>query len=157
MQYFSANIVAVFNSSDEFVEMTHMDIVGEYVDLPDGKTAYKVYDLYPDSVSECPHNFYYQRDGLPILTTDDSGQKKAIYPLRFYEKEGDALETARVTTLQQLREQRSVLLTECDYIVVKAYEESTDIPAEWKLYRQQLRDLPATANVFNIIWPTLPE
>tara|TARA_B100000131_G_C17866345_1_gene512325 strand:- start:98 stop:493 length:396 start_codon:yes stop_codon:yes gene_type:complete len=47
---------------------------------------------------------------------------------------------------RQLREARNILLAESDWVVVKAQETGTEIPKEWKEYRQALRDLPYTAN-----------
>ena len=44
-------------------------------------------------------------------------------------------------TLNQLRKERNQLLTESDWVVVKAKETDAVIPAEWKTYRQELRDL----------------
>ena len=44
-------------------------------------------------------------------------------------------------TLNQLRKERNQLLTESDWVVVKATETNTAIPDNWKTYRQELRDL----------------
>ncbi len=40
-----------------------------------------------------------------------------------------------------LRTKRNRLLTETDYIIIKAKETGTTIPTAWKTYRQELRDL----------------
>tara|TARA_R100001460_G_scaffold30805_1_gene60783 strand:- start:117 stop:488 length:372 start_codon:yes stop_codon:yes gene_type:complete len=43
--------------------------------------------------------------------------------------------------LSELRIKRNDLLTETDYIVIKAKETGGTIPSAWKTYRQELRDL----------------
>ena len=44
-------------------------------------------------------------------------------------------------TLNQLRKERNQLLTESDWVVIKAKETDAVIPDNWKTYRQELRDL----------------
>lgn len=57
----------------------------------------------------------------------------------------------------RIREQRSRLLAESDWIVVFHTEKGTNIPFEWELYRQQLRDI-TTQDGFphNVMWPSPP-
>ena len=65
-----------------------------------------------------------------------------------------------------LRIERSKLIAETDWMIVRAKETSTNIPAAWKTYRQQLRDLPASADpkldseglldMTSVTWPTKP-
>ena len=56
--------------------------------------------------------------------------------------------------LKQLREERNDLLMETDYIMVSDYPH-TDKQA-WLDYRQALRDLPQTADLTNVEYPTKP-
>tara|TARA_A200000159_G_scaffold19521_1_gene16104 strand:- start:249 stop:689 length:441 start_codon:yes stop_codon:yes gene_type:complete len=57
-----------------------------------------------------------------------------------------------------IRHERNELLSETDYIVLRAYENGTAVPTEWATYRQALRDLPSTSTDFNsVAWPTRPE
>ena len=67
-----------------------------------------------------------------------------------------------------LREERNKRLTECDWIVTKYAEYGYNIPKEWRVYRQALRDLPSISyrpelNEFgdlkmdSVAWPTPPE
>ena len=56
--------------------------------------------------------------------------------------------------LKQLREERNELLMETDYIMVSDYPH-TDKQA-WLDYRQALRDLPQTADLSNVEYPTKP-
>ena len=65
-----------------------------------------------------------------------------------------------------LREERDRLIAQSDWMIVRAKETSTNIPAAWKTYRQSLRDLPASADpkldseglldMTSVTWPTKP-
>lgn len=55
-----------------------------------------------------------------------------------------------------VRTKRDTLLSDTDWIVTKATEKGTTVPALWKTYRQALRDIPLQADPFNLVWPTLP-
>lgn len=56
-----------------------------------------------------------------------------------------------------VRAKRDRLLAECDWVVIMNTEKGTNIPLEWELYRQQLRDI-TTQDGFphNVTWPTKP-
>lgn len=59
--------------------------------------------------------------------------------------------------LADLRAKRDGLLAASDWIVVRATETSTDIPAAWATYRQALRDMPAQFPLgTGAIWPDSP-
>ena len=53
--------------------------------------------------------------------------------------------------MKLLREERNVLLSETDWMVIRSQETGVAIPDAWKTYRQELRDLPASST------PTLDE
>jgi hypothetical protein len=61
-----------------------------------------------------------------------------------------------------LRTRRDQLLTETDWVTLKAIDDSNDglgiqLPQVWMDYRQALRDLPAnTVDPANPVWPTKP-
>ena len=56
-----------------------------------------------------------------------------------------------------LRGERNQLLAETDWIVTKANETGTNIPAAWKTYRQALRDITDTyKSQLTVVWPTKP-
>jgi len=57
---------------------------------------------------------------------------------------------------KQIRTRRNKLLAETDWIITKAKETNTNIPAAWKTYRQALRDVPSQSDPDNITWPTKP-
>ena len=58
---------------------------------------------------------------------------------------------------KEVRTQRDKLLAECDWIVIMHTERGTNIPAEWELYRQALRDITGQAGFpHQIEWPAKP-
>lgn len=60
--------------------------------------------------------------------------------------------------LEQLRAERNGKLAECDWVVVKAQEKGTEVPAAWTTYRQALRDITNSAtSVDDVTWPDKPE
>ena len=63
--------------------------------------------------------------------------------------------------MADLRAKRNKLLQDTDYIVTKNLEAGTDIPTEWKTYRQSLRDLTngltTVEEVNAVVFPKKPE
>ena len=56
--------------------------------------------------------------------------------------------------MEAIREHRNRLLTETDWMVLP----DVTVSDEWKTYRQELRDVPASNTVYaNVTWPTKPE
>ena len=59
--------------------------------------------------------------------------------------------------LNALRRRRNKLLTECDWVTLKAYSTQKVVPKVWRDYMQALRDLPtATEDPTNPVWPVAP-
>ena len=62
-----------------------------------------------------------------------------------------------------LRSERDLLLQQSDWIVIKEREEGGSVSnfADWKTYRQALRDItkqtPEDDTLSNIKWPTVPK
>lgn len=54
------------------------------------------------------------------------------------------------------RKQRDKLLSDSDWVVIKAKETGTNIPSGWKTYRQALRDLPQQEGFPNVEFPEKP-
>ena len=56
-----------------------------------------------------------------------------------------------------IRSKRDSLLQDTDWIVIKAYERNDNIPAEWEMYRQALRDITSQEGFpYSVTWPTKP-
>ena len=68
--------------------------------------------------------------------------------------------------MRLLREERNILLSETDWVVTRSTETGVAIPNDWKVYRQALRDLPASSSpqldsyydldLTSVTWPTKP-
>ena len=61
--------------------------------------------------------------------------------------------------LKLLREQRNAILAQSDWIVIKEREEGGSVSnfADWKKYRQELRDITKTyKSLDDVKWPTAP-
>ena len=61
--------------------------------------------------------------------------------------------------LNELRFERDKLLTETDWVVIKEREEGGSVSnfADWKTYRQALRDITNTYKTLDTVkWPTAP-
>lgn len=56
---------------------------------------------------------------------------------------------------EQIRVARNEILTQCDWTVLPDSPVSSSIE-DWKLYRQQLRDITSQSNPFEVTWPTQP-
>jgi hypothetical protein len=61
---------------------------------------------------------------------------------------------------KQIRKQRTRLLAESDWVVIKARENGGQVPTAWKTYRVALRDVPSEQSsktkYSEITWPTKP-
>ena len=70
----------------------------------------------------------------------------------------DAWDLAWEWTL--IRRERTRLLAETDWVVIKARENGGTVPAAWKTYRVALRDIPSEQSsktkYSEITWPTQP-
>ena len=61
--------------------------------------------------------------------------------------------------LSELRTQRNSLLAQTDWVVIKEREEGGSVSnfADWKKYRQELRDITKTyKSLIEVKWPTAP-
>ena len=61
--------------------------------------------------------------------------------------------------LGYLRHERNLKLTETDWVITMHKELGTNIPASWKTYRQELRDITKTYNSIDddgFKWPSAP-
>jgi hypothetical protein len=94
---------------------------------------------------------YSQRDGIeqqsdgkwytkyilgPVFT---DGETTAVAQEAAYKAMKDTEQAKSVRT------SRDALLTECDWVAVKAFETGSSVSAQWATYRQALRDVPAQA------------
>ena len=95
----------------------------------------------------------YSYDGEKIIVS-----KKTSEELKKEEDIGKALKEEG--ELSQLRIERNKLLDESDWVVTREREEEGSVSnyADWKTYRQSLRDITNTyKSIENVVWPTKPE
>ena len=60
--------------------------------------------------------------------------------------------------LVSLRARRNEMLASTDWVITMHKELGTNIPAAWKTYRQELRDITDSAKSLNdVTWPEKPE
>ena len=74
-------------------------------------------------------------------------------------KTAEQLETERLEQASETaRNQRDRLLTESDWVTIRATDTGDPVPTEWQTYRQALRDIPdQTGFPEEIDWPQEPE
>ena len=65
---------------------------------------------------------------------------------------------AHEAAVESARAKRDRLLTESDWITIRATDTGDPVPTEWLVYRQALRDIPEqTGFPEEIEWPQEPE
>jgi len=58
---------------------------------------------------------------------------------------------------RNIRSRRDSLLQQTDWVVIMHTEKGTNIPLQWEVYRQALRDITAQAGFpYSVEWPTKP-
>ena len=109
-------------------------------DLPPNKRAPNAF--YVDMPVEGINSNYITVDPSTKTITYDSSQERSDKTAKAFE---------------QLREQRNNKLHDTDWVSIRASDAGTEIPSDWKTYRQALRDLPAnTPDPANPTWPVAP-
>jgi hypothetical protein len=114
-----------------------------------------------------PYGFgVYRRTDAPDTPThskvvEDAPQKGKdgvwVQSWRIDPMTADEVTVADAKKALQVRSRRDGLLQESDWVVIKSYERGENIPAEWELYRQALRDITAQAGFpYSVEWPTKP-
>jgi len=98
-------------------------------------------------------------NGKWVLRGDELDWRSADIP-RPTDAEIDA-EVARLIAEQpakDARTKRDRLLTESDWVTIRATDTGNPVPTDWQIYRQALRDITEqTGFPENIDWPTKPE
>jgi hypothetical protein len=100
----------------------------------------------PFMLSTCPDNVVIEQvtPGIQILTQQEWDDEIPAYDARQEQK--------RFNIIRPIRDE---ILFVTDWIVIKAKEQGTNLSAEFKNWRQALRDLP-TQTPFPSGFPTLP-
>lgn len=70
--------------------------------------------------------------------------------IRTPEQQNSDAEGAAIST-------RDMLLSQSDWVVVRAVDQGTPIPTDWQTYRQALRDITNQSGYpTNVVWPVAP-
>ena len=100
-----------------------------------------------------------KRDAEEILDVDDKSHDPKQYVQSHFVPD-DTAKDKRILEEKwaNIRTERNRLLTESDWVVVKAKEEhpNASIPSDWVDYRTELRDITKQSDPDNITWPTKP-
>ena len=83
-----------------------------------------------------------------------SGEYKVVDGVHTYNTEPISIPVEEL--YESLRRQRDKLLLECDWTQLSDAPLSEEKKQEWANYRQQLRDLPETVDINNIVYPEKP-
>ena len=98
-----------------------------------------------------------------VTAVDDEGNiteetNPANFGVTWAEISAKKTELENDEPLKLLRIHRNVKLAETDWVVTMHKELGTNIPAAWKTYRQELRDITETySDLDSVVWPTKPE
>ena len=100
-----------------------------------------------------------KRDAEEILDIDGKSQDPKVYVQSHFVGD-DTAKDKRILEEKwaEIRRRRNRLLTESDWVVVKAKEThaNASIPSDWVDYRTELRDITKQSDPDDITWPTKP-
>ena len=132
------------------VECTDEDVQARLVQLDDYTSIDGVYNIK-----------YYvsKRDAEELKDIDGNSHDPKQYVSSQFVGQDDTRD-ARILAEKwaNIRSRRNRLLTESDWVVVKAKEEhpNASIPSDWVDYRTELRDITKQSDPDDITWPTKP-
>ena len=118
--------------------------------------------------TEAPLSYESTVDGITsTISFNESGHihSDGTYSLTWNGSKIDKDDTAKAAydlaeEWKRIRAERTRLLAETDWVVIKARENGGTVAAAWKTYRVALRDLPdeqsAKTKYSDITWPTQP-
>ena len=110
--------------------------------------------LYGEPTNETEFNSMFKKliDGQEVSTPSDFG----VTWTQISEKKTE-LDVSE--PLAELRKERNTKLAETDWVVIKEREEGGSVSnfADWKTYRQALRDITDTyTSLDDVVWPEKP-
>ena len=137
-----------------------------------GETGYTIVECTDENVQERLNQLgdytsmdgvynikYYasKRDAEEIKDNEGNSHDPKQYVQSHFVGQDDTRD-ARLLAKQwsRIRAERDNLLSQSDWVVIKAKETGGTISSAWKAYRQDLRDIPSQSDPDNITWPTKP-
>lgn len=107
------------------------------------------YSVFPYTQGDRPVYDYLTQDCVEGIFEQDSGGNWVLPWVIDNKPLSDAE--------RNVRNRRDNLLQETDWVVIKHTEKGTNIPMEWEVYRQALRDITAQEGFpYSLAWPTKP-
>ena len=117
-----------------------------------GITEYELQDE-PKNATEF-NTMFRKSDGVGKWTSD-----KTKFGVTWTQVKTKYDELVAAEPLNEVRIERNKLLEQTDWVVIKEREEGGSVSnfADWKKYRQELRDITKTyKSLDNVKWPTAP-
>ena len=149
--YPSENFTIV-ECKDENVSV-RLNQLKDYININRNVGESRVYNIkWSDSKVNCEE----------VLDNDGKSQSPKVY-VKSHFKGDDTAKDKRILDEEwkRIRTERTRLLAETDWVVIKARENGGQVPAAWKTYRVALRDIPSEQSsktkYSEITWPTRPE
>ena len=133
------------NPNTSFPKRISEDVMASFGVFPVGYEAAPDYD---------PMTHRLQHSDMPVLKDGAWVLTKTVIALT-----SDQIAARDTSAANDARAQRDRLLAETDWVVVFHTEKGTNIPLEWEVYRQALRDITAHANFPHLTetdWPVKP-
>ena len=119
------------------------------------KEDFSIHGDLPTNEEEYKENIRWlngeDKDGNQLYHTDQKLTWKQVQDV--------VAEASARNKLHDLRKERDVKLAESDWVVIKEREEGGSVSnfADWKTYRQALRDITKTyKSLADVKWPTAP-
>jgi hypothetical protein len=111
-----------------------------------------------------PATAYWFRGAEPVPYTPEQAAAKAARPQPGMRWDNTAMawidprppEQVQAAAWVDVRTKRDKLLTQCDWVVIRATERGEPVPSAWLSYRQALRDVTQQPDPLAIEWPTIP-
>jgi hypothetical protein len=131
------------NPSTSFPKQVPAEMMAAYGMYPVGYEAAPDYD---------PMTHRIQHSDVPELKNGAWVLTKTVVALT-----AEQISDRDAAKAKEVRNQRDRLLAETDWVVVMHTEKGTNIPLEWEVYRQSLRDITnQTGFPHAVDWPTKP-
>ena len=117
--------------------------------------AENVFPVYPTSKPEFNEETQQAIADANNPYRDEDGLWR--YGWNVLDKSEEVIEHDTSIKAMQVRKERDVLLTECDWATLKAADTATPIDEAWATYRQALRDITTQDGFpYTVTWPTKP-
>lgn len=113
------------------------------------------FGVYKVELRDSGYDNDYTKDVVEITPTLSGSVYVQTYEIT--DADETTLNTRKEIKWDEVREERNILLSKCDWTQFQDSPVTGSKLTEWQTYRQSLRDITNQENPYNIIWPTEPE